>query len=140
MVQYKCITCNKKFDKKYNYEVHINRKFKCKQKPREITINDDIELFEEKLEEQKIEIDKINQDNAILKEQNKNLIKLISDMQFEQKNLNNRLNVLETFIIKNININNDFINDELQNGGAIEGLQFENQLFNELKKYRDYLI
>jgi hypothetical protein len=56
-------------------------------------------------------------------------------MQTEQKALNNRLNALETFIIKNINVNTDFINDELQNGGAIEGLQFENQLSNELKKY-----
>ena len=135
MVQYKCITCDKKFDKKHNYEVHINRKFKCKQKPREIILKDDIELFEEKLEEQTIEIDKLNQDNIILKEQNKNLTKLISNMQTEQKALNNRLNALETFIIKNINVNTDFINDELQNGGAIEGLQFENQLSNELKKY-----
>ena len=78
--------------------------------------------------------------NKILQEQNNILIKTISDMQIEQKNLTNRLNTFETFMIKNININNEFINDELQNGGAIEGLQFENQLFNELKKYRDYLI
>jgi len=73
--------------------------------------------------------------NKILQEQNNILIKTISDMQIEQKNLTNRLNTFETFMIKNININNEFINDQLQNGGAIEGLQFENQLSNELKKY-----
>ena len=30
MVEYKCSRCNKVFDKKHAYEVHINRKYKCK--------------------------------------------------------------------------------------------------------------
>jgi hypothetical protein len=29
MVLYKCEKCNKEFNKKHNYEVHINRKFSC---------------------------------------------------------------------------------------------------------------
>jgi hypothetical protein len=29
MVLYKCDKCNKEFNKKHNYEVHINRKFSC---------------------------------------------------------------------------------------------------------------
>jgi len=146
MVQYNCDKCNKNFDKKDSYLKHLNRITPC------VKITDKIELIKlELLEnynnnikniEKKIKKDfeiKFNtykiEKNKILQEQNNILIKTISDMQTEQKNLINRLNALETFIIKNININNDFINDELQNGGAIEGLQFENQLSNELKKY-----
>lgn len=32
MTIYKCTRCLKDFSKKYNYEVHINRKYKCKEK------------------------------------------------------------------------------------------------------------
>ena len=31
MVEYKCDRCHKLFDKKHNYDVHINRKNLCKQ-------------------------------------------------------------------------------------------------------------
>jgi protein involved in sex pheromone biosynthesis len=29
MVQYVCDRCQKKFSKKHNYEIHINRKYPC---------------------------------------------------------------------------------------------------------------
>jgi hypothetical protein len=29
MVEYICLNCDKKFDKKSNYDYHINRKNKC---------------------------------------------------------------------------------------------------------------
>ena len=123
MVQYNCENCNKEFDRISNYKNHINRKYGCK-KP---------QLKQEDLNKIIQENNKINEDNTILKEQVKNLTKIISEMKIEQKNLSTRLNAIENLINKNINP--DLIIEDLQNGGAIEGLQFENQLSKELKKY-----
>jgi len=131
MVNYKCITCNKNFDKKYNYDVHINRKFKCKAK--EKNKKEDLDSIEEKLRKEfddKLEAQQIENNNI-----NKALTNIISEMKIEQKNLSRRLNTIEILITKNTNTTPDLVIEDLQNGGAIEGLQFENQLSKELKKY-----
>ena len=72
-----------------------------------------------------------------LKKENAKLIEQNINLQTEQKNIIKRLNIIENLIVKNtgINIGDENIDNELQNGGAIEGLQFENKLFKELKKY-----
>jgi|694.fasta_scaffold151160_3 hypothetical protein len=133
MVEYECKRCKKIFNKKSSYLTHFNRKIKCKIIKQEIhdeiiklteennKINlENINLLEQNellkiennnLVEQNKQLNKINQNNIFLIEQNNNLMKIMSNMQ----------------LLVN--------NDELQNGGAIEGLQFENQLSNKLKKY-----
>jgi hypothetical protein len=145
MVQYICENCDKEFNKLSNYNTHKNRKNKCKKPTPKL---EDIHKLKSENRKLRKDFDELKEiiNNMMKENLNKNttininantstIHQNISNIQTEQKALNNRLNALETFIIKNININNDFINDELQNGGAIEGLQFENQLSNELKKY-----
>ena len=49
MVLYKCDKCLKEFNKKHNYEVHINRKFSCNKS------NIDKDFIIEKLTDENIE-------------------------------------------------------------------------------------
>ena len=85
MVKYNCDTCKKVFDKKCNYETHINRKYKCEPK---ILLNESDndkikeeikeslrKEFDDKLEAQKLEMKKIVaqllEQLAVEKEKNK---------------------------------------------------------------------
>jgi hypothetical protein len=56
MVLYKCEKCLKEFNKKHNYEVHINRKFSCNKS------NIDKDFIIEKLTDEKIELQNKNEE------------------------------------------------------------------------------
>ena len=47
MTDYQCYKCKKDFDKKYNYEKHMNRKYSC------ITSVNTVDQLKEELENQK---------------------------------------------------------------------------------------
>jgi regulator of replication initiation timing len=172
MVEYECKRCKKIFDKKSNYEKHINRKTKCEIVKRQINDkilelseeNKKIKIENEKLkmekdrdkyeelakeneklkmkkdrdkyeelakENEKLKMDKDRDKYEELKKENSKLIEQNINLQTEQKNIIKRLNIIENLIVKNtgINIDDENIDNELQTGEAIEGLQFENKLF-----------
>jgi septal ring factor EnvC (AmiA/AmiB activator) len=56
MVLYKCDKCLKEFNKKHNYEVHINRKFSCNKS------NIDKDFIIEKLTDENIELQNKNEE------------------------------------------------------------------------------
>jgi len=100
MVLYKCDKCLKEFNKKHNYEVHINRKFSCNKS------NIDKDFIIEKLTDENIELknknaeleDKISKANykfQQLENENKTineLYKTLLDKCFENnKNLSNTI-------------------------------------------------
>ena len=51
MVRYICSRCDKIFEKKYIYEVHINRKFKCKEIERPVLLDPSTTLMNTLMEE-----------------------------------------------------------------------------------------
>jgi len=140
MVEHECKRCKRVFNKKSTYDSHLNKKNKCPIIKRE-TNNKIIELTKEneklKIEKDKDKYEELKGENSILIEKNIILNTIITNLQTEQKNIIKRLNIIENLIVKNtgINIDDENIDNELQTGGAIEGLQFENKLFKELKKY-----
>ena len=113
MVLYKCDKCLKEFNKKHNYEVHINRKFSCINNyiDKDLIIqnlsNENIELEQNNKElEQKIK--KLDEKNIILNELYKSLLDKCLDKTIKNKNIsNNNCN--------NTNNYNDITNNTINN-------------------------
>lgn len=61
MVEYKCNKCNKTFDRKSNYETHINRKKPCIAKEDIDKIQELEKNIENKLESQQKEIEELKE-------------------------------------------------------------------------------
>jgi len=103
MVLYKCDLCNKEFNKKYNYTMHINRKKICisdsqiietilKLKEDNINLNNKIILLEKETstllnDNNTNKIIELEQKNLVLESENKTLNNLVS--KFLEKNSNN---------------------------------------------------
>lgn len=62
MVEYECYKCKKKFEKKYNYEKHINKKYSC------TTGVNTVDQLKEELEIQKEQIHLLKQQIELLNE------------------------------------------------------------------------
>jgi len=132
MVQYICSRCDKIFDKKSNYEMHINRKFKCKEierpvipqqpDPNTILINTLIEennTIKTELQQLKANADKEKANTAKKTDELKTLYsreidslkKMLMELQrTSQINSNNNVNIGNTTNNNTINIisfNND---------------------------------
>ena len=108
MVKYTCNRCLKKFNKKYNYKIHINRKFKCedvfhKMSPSSNTLEDHNIINDPK---RSIHDPKMDQNMAFCKFCNKtfsnksNLNKHHKRCKMKGKLdvLNNLVNKMDTFI------------------------------------------
>ena len=113
MVLYKCEKCLKEFNKKHNYEVHINRKFSCINNyiDKDLIIqnlsNENIEL-EQKNKELEQKIKKLDEKNIILNELYKSLLDKCLDKTIKNKNIsNNNCN--------NTNNYNDITNNTINN-------------------------
>ena len=113
MVLYKCDKCLKEFNKKHNYEVHINRKFSCINNyiDKDLIIqnlsNENIEL-EQKNKELEQKIKKLDEKNIILNELYKSLLDKCLDKTIKNKNIsNNNCN--------NTNNYNDITNNTINN-------------------------
>ena len=113
MVLYKCDKCLKEFNKKHNYEVHINRKFSCINNyiDKDLIIQNltdkNIEL-EQKNKELEIKIKKLDEKNIILNELYKSLFDKCLDKTIKNKNIsNNNCN--------NTNNYNDITNNTINN-------------------------
>lgn len=66
MVEYECYKCKKKFDKKYNYEKHINKKYSC------VTKVNTVDQLKEELEIQKEKISELQEQiKVLMNEKNK---------------------------------------------------------------------
>jgi hypothetical protein len=75
MVLYKCNKCFKDFTKKYNYELHINRKFPCNN-------NIDKDFLITELKEENTEL---KEENIELKEKNIELKEEINRLKLEKE-------------------------------------------------------
>jgi hypothetical protein len=114
MVLYKCDKCLKEFNKKHNYEVHINRKFSCINNyiDKDLIIqnltDENIEL-EQKNKELEIKIKKLDEKNIILNELYKSLLdkcldKTIKNISNNNCNNTNNYNDITNNTINNINV------------------------------------
>ena len=122
MVIYICNKCNKNFNRKSNYIIHINRKFSCiknieyndiNEKVYEcIYCNNEYSYKQSKYKHQLICKDKIKNENKInkLEEENQELKKLILE-------LNNKVNKISSNKI--INNTNNITNNNITNNNII---------------------
>jgi len=131
MSKYKCDRCDKFFDKKYNYEIHINRRYKCDEKLYTLNctycdrsfstkssvtrhIRNSCKVFK-KTEEDKHEIYtkllKIERENKELKEE----VKELKNGLLKQKggNLDNVTKITNNTTNNNCSINNGIINNNI---------------------------
>lgn len=98
MVEYKCNRCNKTFNKKQNYDVHVNRKYKCtinNDKDNNRNIDDSIkkeELYQLLLKQLKIEIEDKKQLQIQIEEDKKQILKEIEELKRQISKENTTIN------------------------------------------------
>jgi hypothetical protein len=116
MVLYKCDKCLKEFNKKHNYEVHINRKFSCINNyiDKDLIIqnltNENIEL-KNKNEELEDKIKQLENENKTINE----LYKTLLDKCFENNKKSSKTNCNNTNTNTNSNNTNTNSNNTINN-------------------------
>jgi uncharacterized C2H2 Zn-finger protein len=92
VIIYKCDKCNKEFNKKCNYITHINRKLSCDGVDSK---NNQLLLKIKELENKLLEVEKENNTNLKLKENNKELENKLLEVENKKKELNKQNNIFK---------------------------------------------